>query len=192
MSHETSRETDPAVDELLDRLETLERAVDSPEEREAVRETKRAARRLPTGRVFGRRIRRYTGRDMAEAFIGSTVIGLPLLVEDGVFDIAEFFAETFLADIPVVLVANLVFTVGVVVALLYYTDIQHVEISDPLLGVVPRRLLGVLVISLGTAAALMAMWGRLEGIGPWMAFCRISVVWAGMAIGASLGDLLPG
>lgn len=192
MSREPSEETDPAVEELLNHLETLERTVDSPEERRVVRETRRAAHRLPAGRIFGRRIRRYTGRDMAEAFIGSTLIGLPLLVEDGVFNIAEFFSETVVGGVPVAFLANVVFTVGVVIALLYYTDIQRVEITDPLLGIVPRRLLGVLVISLGAAALLMGMWGRLEGIDPWLALCRISVVWAGMAVGASLGDILPG
>ena len=129
---------------------------------------------------------------MAEAFIGSTLIGLPLLVEDGVFNIAEFFSETVVGGVPVAFLANVVFTVGVVIALLYYTDIQRVEITDPLLGIVPRRLLGVLVISLGAAALLMGMWGRLEGVDPWLALCRISVVWAGMAVGASLGDILPG
>lgn len=192
MSREPSEETDPAVEELLNHLETLERTVDSPEERRAIRETRRAAHRLPAGRIFGRRIRRYTERDMAEAFIGSTVIGLPLLVEDGVFDIAEFFSEAGVGGVPVAFLANVVFTVGVVIALLYYTDIQRVEINDPLFGIVPRRLLGVLVISLGAAALLMGMWGRLEGVDPWLALCRINVVWAGMAVGASLGDILPG
>ena len=82
--------------------------------------------------------------------------------------------------------------VGIVVALLYYTDIQRVEVADPLFGVVPRRLIGVLGISLATATVMMAMWGRLDGVGSWEALCRISVIWTGMAIGASLGDILPG
>jgi hypothetical protein len=73
---------DPHIEELLEQLDALERTVDSPEEREAVRETRRAARRLPGRSVFGRRISGYTGRDMAEAFVGSVIVGLPLLVED--------------------------------------------------------------------------------------------------------------
>jgi uncharacterized membrane protein len=80
----------------------------------------------------------------------------------------------------------------VVVGLLYYTDIQRVEVGDRLLGVVPIRLIGVLSISLLVAAAMMTMWGRVDWTEPWVALCRITVVWTGMAIGASLGDILPG
>lgn len=74
---------DPHVERPLERLDALEGAVDSAEGREAVRETRRAVRRLPGRGVFGRRISDYTGRDMAEAFVGSVIVGLPLLVEDG-------------------------------------------------------------------------------------------------------------
>lgn len=73
---------DPHVDALLEQLDTLEETVDSSAEREAVRETRRTARRLPGRGVFGRRISDYTGRDMAEASVGTAIVGLPLLVED--------------------------------------------------------------------------------------------------------------
>jgi hypothetical protein len=38
----------------------------------------------------------------------------------------------------------------------------------------------------------MTAWGRVEWAQPWLAVCQISVAWVPMAIGAALGDLLPG
>jgi uncharacterized membrane protein len=183
---------DPHVEELLEHLDALEETVDSTEGREAIRETRRAVRRLPGRGVFGRRISGYTGRDMAEAFVGSVIVGLPLLVEDGVYDIAEHFATTTVGPVPAFFLANVVFAISVVVGLLYCTDIQRVEVGDRLFGVVPKRLAGVLSISFLVAAVMMTMWGRVDPAEPWIALCRISVIWTGMAIGASLGDILPG
>ncbi|MFC6904801.1 hypothetical protein [Halalkalicoccus tibetensis] len=108
------------------------------------------------------------------------------------YDIAEHFAATTVGPLPVFFVANAVFAVGVVVGLLYYTDIQRVEVGDRLLGILPHRLVGVLSISFLVAALMTTMWGRVDWAEPWIAVCRISVIWTGMAIGASLGDILPG
>lgn len=185
-----SRDADVAA--LLTKLEDLERTVDSDEERREVRRAMRIARRVPGSGVFGRTIRGYTTRDMAQAFVGSVVFGLPMLVEDGVFVIADHFASAFVAGVPVFFVANAVFVTLLVIGLLYYAQFQRVEITKPVFGIVPRRLIGVLGISFLTAATMMTMWGRVEWGDPWSAVCRITVVWTAMALGASLGDILPG
>jgi hypothetical protein len=39
---------------------------------------------------------------------------------------------------------------------------------------------------------MMTMWGRVDWTEPWIALCRTTVIWTGMAIGASLSDILPG
>jgi uncharacterized membrane protein len=185
------------IDTVLDRLDDLEAAVDSEAERREVRETKHLVDRLPNHlsdrQVFGNRVRKYTTRDMAEAFVGSIIIALPLLVEDGVYEIGDHLAETTVAGLPVFFIGNVVFIVAIVIGLLYYANLQQVETTDPLFGVVPRRLVGVLTISFITSAIMMTLWGRVEGWqDPWIAICRISVVWAGGAFGAALGDILPG
>jgi hypothetical protein len=52
---------------------------------------------------------------------------------------------------------------------------------------------GIAAVSFLTAAALMTMWGRVEGwADPAVALTRISVVWTVASFGASLGDILPG
>lgn len=179
--------TDPDIDHLFDRLEMLERTVDDPEEREQVRETMRVARRIPGSGTFGRTIDKYTSRDVAETFVGSILVSLPLLVEDGVFDIGEHFAET-----PPFFVANAAFVVLMTVGLLYWADLQEVKITRPILGVVPRRLVGVLSIAAATSTFTMTLWGRVDWSDPWTAVCSISVVWVASAFGGALGDILPG
>lgn len=99
---------------------------------------------------------------MAEAFVGSVVIALPLLVEDGVYEIADHMAEATVAGFPLFFVGNVVFVTAIVTGLLYYADIQRVEVANPILGVIPRRLLGVLIISFFTLAIMMTMWDRVE------------------------------
>ena len=178
---------DPEIEDLLDELEVLEETVDDPEEREQVRETMRVARRVSIPGPFGRVIRGFDRHDAAEAFVGSVVVGVPMLVEGGTLEVG-----TFLATHPFALVATLVGTVAVVVGVLYVAEIQQVEIHRPLFGVVPRRLAGVLTISFATAVGLMTIWGRVDWTTPWLAVCQISVAFSAMALGAALGDILPG
>lgn len=182
-----SEEPDEAYDELLDHLEELEEVADSREERRLVRESIRSARRAATPRVFGRVIRGFDLRDAGEAFVGSVVFGIPMLVEQGTLEIGEFIASN-----PVYYVLTLLLGVGIPVGILYVVDFQRVEIVNPIFGVVPRRLVGILVISFGTAAVLMTVWGRVGWGEPWLALCQVTVTFVVMAIGASLGDILPG
>lgn len=175
------------IETIRTRLEALERAVDHPDERREVRRTIGLIDRLPSPSIRDH-IRKYTRRDIAEAFVGSILISLPLLVEDGVFDIAEHFVET-----PLFFGLNATFVVVMTISLLYYADFREVHIHRPILGFLPRRLTAVIVISLFTAAFTMTLWGRVGGWSdPIVALARISVVWTAAAFGGALGDILPG
>ena len=178
--------SNPDMDDLLDELEALEETVDDPEERQQVRETMRVARRVSPG-AFGRVISGFDRHDAAEALVGSVLIGVPMAVEGGTFE-----SGAFVAAHPLALVGTLLATVGVVVGVLYVAEIQQVEIHDPLFGVVPRRLLGVLTVSFVTAAMLLTGWGRVDWSTPWLAICQTTVAFAPMAVAAALGDILPG
>lgn len=176
-----------AFEDLLEELDELADIVDTPEERSQVQETRRVARQLSTPTVFGRVVKGFGRDDAAQALVGSVVFGLPMLVEDGVLDIG-----TFLAENPGFYLATVGFAITIVVGLLYVADIQDVRIVDPFFGVIPRRLVGVLSISFLTAAGLMTAWGRVEWADPWLALCQITVTFTAMAVGAALGDILPG
>ncbi|MDG5760577.1 DUF2391 domain-containing protein [Natronococcus sp. A-GB1] len=181
------------LERLVEELEELEELVDHPAEREQVRRAIHTAHRVPGVHAVENGIKRYTTRDMAEAFVGSILLSLPLLVEDGVFEIAEHFVEFTVSGIPIFLISNVLFIGLFTTALLYWTDIRDVGVTDPLFGFVPRRLVGVLGISLLTATGLMIMWGRIFEGEPTSAeaFGRITVIWTAGAFGAALGDLLP-
>lgn len=177
------------VDDVLDQLNELEGTVSDAEERAEVQRTRRMVNRLPGST----RIRKYTSRDISEGFVGGIVFSLPLLVEDGVFEIAEWFVEISLGPIPVFLVINVAFVCTLVAGLLYYTDFREVKV-DPMFGLIPRRLAGTLAISFLVALMTMVMWGRLHVDDPTRLeqFGRVTVIWAAAALGATLGDILPG
>lgn len=181
---------DVDVEDVFDQLAELEETMRTSEQRAELRQTRRMLEQLPGGE----QISKYTSRDMGEAFVGSIIFALPLLVEDGVFVIADHFLDVLVAGIPVALVANAVFVVGLTAGLIYGVDVREVRITDPILGVLPRRLVGVLLVSFLTSAALMFLWGRLFLDDPtqFEAVARVTVVWAAAALGASLGDILPG
>jgi uncharacterized membrane protein len=181
---------DVDVEDVFDQLAELEETMSTSEQRAELRQTRRILEQLPGGE----QISKFTSRDMGEAFVGSIIFALPLLVEDGVFAIADHFLDVLVAGIPVALVANAVFVVGLTAGLIYGVDVREVRITDPILGVLPRRLVGVLLVSFLTSAALMALWGRLFLNDPTQlgAVARVTVVWAAAALGASLGDILPG
>ncbi len=178
---------DVDLETVRTRLEELENTVDHPDERREVQRTIGLLDRVPTGSVRDR-IRKFTRRDVAETFVGSILISLPLLVEDGVYDIGEHFVET-----PVFFLLNVGFIISMTAGLIYYADFRQVRVHKPLFGIVPRRLVAVLVISFLTATFTMTVWGRVEGWSdPEIAVARISVIWAAAAFGGALGDILPG
>ncbi|MEY7850416.1 DUF2391 domain-containing protein [Natrarchaeobius sp. A-rgal3] len=178
---------DATMTDLYDQLETLEETVDDPAERTEVRRTMKVVDRLSHNGTVSRVITEFSSRDKAEAFVGSVVIGMPLLVEDGVIEIGEFLAET-----PTFFAVNVGLAVAMVVGILYVADFRDVRITDPYLGVIPRRPVWVLAIAFATAAAMMTLWGRVDWADPWVSLCQVSVIFTAMAIGGSLGDILPG
>jgi len=185
---------DPDINDLLATLTALRDAVDEDHEREKVRQTISLVERMPGSSAFTTRITKYTSRDMAEAFVGSVLFSLPLLVEGGVFEIAAWFAAATVGGVPVFLVAHVGFVLVMTAGLLYFADFRQIEISHPILGVVPRRYAGVLSVSLITSALMLLLWGRLHEGDPTAAerAGRVLVVWAAAAFGAGLGDIIPG
>lgn len=177
----------PDIGDLFDELEELEEMVDDPEERAQVRDAMRVASEAQEDVVFGRVVWGFDRADLAESVLGALLFGVPMAVEDGTNEAGEFVALN-----PVFLGGTLVATVGLVVGIIYVADIQDVRIHDPILGVVPRRLVGVLGASFLTSILLMTAWGRVDWGEPWIAFSTCAVALLPMAIGAALGDILPG
>lgn len=182
------------VDDVLQQLDELEGSITTSEQQRKLHETRDLLHRLPGAEEVEKRIEKYTTRDVGEAFVGSVIFALPLLVEDGVFEIADHFLDFLVAGIPVFLVANVLFVVALTAGLIYAVDLRDVQISAPLFGLIPRRLVGVLTVSFLTTAMLMIMWGRTFEEDPTTTamIARVTVIWAAAALGASLGDILPG
>ena len=178
----------PRINDILEQLEELESTVDDPDERKEVRQTIRLVENLPLAGA----IEKYTTRDMAQAFVGSILFSVPLLVEGGVMEIAAHFLESTPGGVPVFFAGNVFFAVFLTGALLYWADIRDVRVHKPIFGVIPRRLLGVLIIAFITSTFTMTLWGRVEWSEPLAAVSRISVVWTVGCFGGALGDILPG
>lgn len=161
MSGENARRTPPTdgvgIAEVMTRLEGLEATVDSSAERQEVRHVRRMRERVPGGE----HIYTYTTRDIAEGILGGIVFSLPLLVEDGVFAIAEWFAVIRVGTVPALLLVNFLFIVALISGLLYHTDIRQVH-GRLVFGIVPKRLVVILFISLVVAVSSMLLWGRLH------------------------------
>jgi uncharacterized membrane protein len=199
---DSSSEEEDAVEELSDsalvealheEFDDLEAAVDDSTDRTEVNRIREETIQATIDTVFGDRIQKYTSRDIAEAFVGSIFFSIPFLVEDGVFDVAEFFLSFRIGVFPIYFLANTAFVFLMILSLVYWAGPQDVKMSRPIFGFIPRRLVGTAVVSFLTAAALMTMWGR---VGNWqdpvVALARISVVWTVASFGAALGDILPG
>jgi len=174
--------------DLFDELQELEALVVSDAAREQVRETMRVAMAASAAASpFGRVIRGFDRGDLAEALLGSVLFGIPMAVEGGTQEVG-----TFLAPRPTYLVATLLFAVGLVIGIIYVADFQDVRVHRPIFGVIPRRLVGVLGVSLLTATFLLTVWGRIDWGAPRLALANVAVAFVPMSIGAALGDLLPG
>jgi uncharacterized membrane protein len=185
--------TDSALVEALHgEFDDLESVVGDDTERQEVNRIREQTVEATLDDVFGDRIQKYTSRDIAEAFVGSIFFAIPFLVEDGVFDVAEFFLSFQIGVFPVFFLVNTAFVLLMILALVYWAGPQDVQVNRPIFGFIPRRLVGIATVSFLTAAALMTMWGRVEWNEPVVALARISVVWTVASFGASLGDILPG
>ena len=187
---ESGRDHGEETDEfelLLDELEVLEESVESQEAKSRVRESMRLARRIDDSGTFGQVIKGFDRHDAAEALVGSVVFGIPMVIEGGTLE-----AGQFVATHPLYFLATIAFGISLVVGLLYVAEVQDVRVVDPLFGLLPRRLVGVLLIAALTATAMMTAWGRVDWATPWLATSQIVVCFVGMAVGAALGDILPG
>jgi uncharacterized membrane protein len=176
----------PDLGELYDQLRELEETVDSPEERDLVREALRTTVAVEPG-PFGRILYGFDRADAAEALLGALVFGIPMFVEGGTLEVG-----LFLAGRPLLLVGTVAAAVAVTTAVLYVADIQDVRVKHRLLGLVPRRLAGVLGIALLAALVAMTAWGRVDWTRPVVALSQVAVAFGPMAVGAALGDILPG
>lgn len=186
--------TDAALlNTLDDQFAQLEALVTRPALRNDVRRIRDRTGHAALDTPFGDQVRKYTSRDIAEAFVGSVFFSIAFLVEDGVFDVAAYFLSFRLNQFPVFFLVNIGFVLVMVSALVYWAGPQDVQASRPVFGVIPRRLIGIAVVSFVTVAALMTMWGRVDNWqSPTVAIARITVVWTVAAFGAALGDILPG
>jgi hypothetical protein len=79
---------------------------------------------------------------------------------------------------------------SLVVGIFHAVKFERVE-GDFLFAVVPLRLLGILAIALGLATLLLTVWGRVDWADPVVATGQTTVTAIIMAVGASLGDVLP-
>jgi len=185
---DTLYDEQPDVDTVLEHLEELEEAVDSEDEQKKVRRTIRLVESISLDET----VNKYTTRDVAQTFVGGILLSLPLLAESGVFGIAEWLARPVVRGIPVFLLANVFFIFFLTYGLIYWSDFRPVRLKR-ILGIFPRRLVAVLLISLFTATSLIILWGRHVGGDPTPLeiFGRISVIWAAAAFGGALGDILP-
>jgi len=178
-------EADPDIDDVLDDLEALEDLVDAPAEREQVREAMRTARRANRPRVVGRIRDAFDLRDAGEAAVGAFLFGVPMVVEGGTLEIG-----LAIADSPATMALTGVLGLTVVLGILHAARFEAVE-ADLIAGVVPRRLIGIIAISGGMAVGLMTLWRRVDWSDPEVAAAQCLVTAVVMAVGASLGDVLP-
>ncbi len=176
----------PDLDDAMDELGELEDIVDSPEERRQVREAMRTLRQARP-RTFGRLRDSFGLRDAGEALIGSFIFGVPMVVEEGTLEVGAFIATR-----PLYIALTVVLGLALVLGILRAVGFEKVE-EDLLLGLVPLRLVGILAIASVTALVLMTVWGRVDWAAePAVAASQSLVTAVVMAVGASLGDILPG
>jgi len=176
---------------LFDELEALEALVDSEAERDQVRDAMRAAADVQDPAVFGRVIWGFDREDFAEAVLGSLLFGIPMAVEGGTVD-----AGLHIAQHPLYFLGTIAAAVSLVIGILYVADFQDVRIAHRIFGIVPRRLAGVTTTAFLSSVALLTAWGLVEWsadpVAIWHSICVCSVAFVPMAIGAALGDILPG
>ena len=119
---------DEDLRDLLSEFDALAETVDAPEERERVRAARNAAVVAANDDVFGQVIKGYDRADVAEAFVGSLLFGIPMFVEGGTNEVGEFLAAT-----PIALVGTVVGAIVLVIGILYVAEIQDVRVYKPLL-----------------------------------------------------------
>lgn len=190
---ETAGSVEPVtVEELFSDLHALQERDADAETRQEVGDVEGLLAAAHERGLIDSGVRRLEARDVAQAFVGSVIFASPLLVEDGIFDIANYLFGFTVFGVPVFLLTNMLFVVVMTYALLEWTG-RNREDVEHLFGIVPVRLLVVLGVSFVVATILMTVWGRVGGWqSPAEALARINVIWTVGSFGASLGDILPG
>jgi uncharacterized membrane protein len=173
------------LETVFEELEELEAIVDTEEERQQVRETMHVLRRAQRPRLIGRFRTAFDSRDAGEAFVGSFVFGIPMVVEEGTLEIGRFIAGEL-----VFVVLTALFGISVVFGILHAARFEQVE-ADFIHGLVSMRLLGILAIATVLGVFLMTIWGRVDWTTPYVAMSQTLVAVIVMAVGAAIGDLLP-
>lgn len=180
-----SAEEDLGIGDVFEELEELEGIVDSHEEREQVRETMRTLHRARDRTGLGRLKSAFGTRDAGEALVGSFLIGIPMIVEEGTLEVGRFIADT-----PLYFGLTVAFGMALTLGILHAARFQEIE-ADLLYGVVPVRLVSILTIAVVMAFGLMTIWGRVDWAEPWIAVGQSTVTALVMAVGAAIGDILP-
>jgi hypothetical protein len=176
----------PDLDDVFEELEELAALVDSPDEREQVRETMQTLRRSRSSRLVGRLRDTFDSRDVGEALVGSFVFGMPMVVEGGTLEVGAHIATS-----PLLLGATVAFGATLVYGILHAVEFERVR-ADMLFGVVSIRLVTIPLIAVLMGFGLMTVWGRVDWGTPLVAAGQCLVTSTVMAVGASLGDVLPG
>ncbi|MFB6117984.1 hypothetical protein [Halosegnis sp.] len=177
---------EPDIEDVFEELEELAELVDSPEEREQVIETMRTLRQSRSTRLVGRLRDTFDSRDVGEALVGSFIFGIPMIVEGGTLEVGAFIASR-----PFLLVATALVGLALTYGILHAANFERVA-DDQLFGVVPVRLVTIPLIAAVTGFGLMTIWGRVDWAEPLVATSQCLVTAVVMAVGASLGDVLPG
>lgn len=172
------------IDDVFDELETLEDLVDSEAEQQQVRETMAALRRS-RNRPLARLRSGFDSRDVGEALVGSFIFGIPMVVEEGTLEVGSHIARSPLLFGPTVL-----FGFVTVYGILHAAEFEKVE-EDLIADTIPLRILTIPLIALLMALLLMTIWGRVNWGTPTVALGQVTVTAIVMAVGASLGDILP-
>lgn len=183
---EANEARSPDMDDVFEELEELAELVDSPDEREQVMETMRTLRRSKSSRLIGRLRDSFDTRDLGEALVGSFVFGIPMIVEGGTLEVGEYIATR-----PVLLLITIVFGGGLVYGILHAVEFERIH-EDLVFGVISIRLLTIPLIACVMGFGLMTIWGRVDWSTPMIATGQCVVTAVVMAVGASLGDILPG
>ncbi|MFB6220031.1 MAG: hypothetical protein ABEH90_01215 [Halolamina sp.] len=176
----------PDIDDVFEELEELAEMVDSSDEREQVIEAMQTLRRSRSSRLVGRLRDTFDSRDVGEALVGSFIFGIPMVVEGGTLEIGEYIAAN-----PVLLLVTLVFGGTLVYGILHAVEFERVQ-EDLLFGLVSVRLVSIPLLAAVMGFGLMTIWGRADWATPLVAISQCTVTSIVMAVGASLGDVLPG
>ncbi|WP_435194804.1 DUF2391 family protein [Natronomonas sp. EA1] len=171
---------------VVEELTALKGEIDDPEVKARLKETIALAAELQSP-GFGNVIYGFDRADATEMFLGAVLFGIPMFVEGGTGEVGAFVATH-----PAYLLGTLVGAIALVVGIIYVADFQDVRVTNPVLGLVPRRVVGVITIPFLTALVVMTAWGRVDWADPWVALCTVTVAFVPMSIGAALGDILPG